>query len=412
MTLSPTRAAIVAALLLWTAHAFAMVQYALTEVTFSNKSARDCTPATIEMSGGWSLASLTNAAEEALDFRPLRTNASTVVSNNANLFSPDQNIGTTSGPWIATFTPPSHTILDHLELPLFLYTGCTHAEFGQLQGSTTEASLEATIILLNGKTSTVKSQTLTVAGTNAFTSSKQNTAIFDFEPQAVTQLKVRIRRLDGTDGINAGLTRLVVGCYTATPETVTFSNKTACSIDLSGGWALSEKSHPFQTTGTVGGSLSLLTPNANVGVGTPWQVTFAAPKARAVAAVGFSVVMFNSKGGTQTASSANRRVKFTVEALGSDGTVLGTATSKELSLTGNNTTEASKTVKLAFPTALEQVAKLRITATRGEKANKGCFYGLKQLQVAAPLTLDAVIAPPESAPARPSPLSRYGRHLR
>ena len=122
--------------------------------------------------------------------------------------------------------------------------------------------------------------------------------------------------------------------------------------------------------------------------------------------------MFNSKGGTQTESAANRRVKFSVEALGSDGTVLGTATSKELRLTGNNTTEASKEVKLAFPTALENVAKLRITATRGQTANKGCFYGLKQLHVAAPLPLDAVIAPPESAPARPRPLSRYGRHLR
>ncbi|MGN0887009.1 MAG: hypothetical protein ACI4RT_08450 [Candidatus Spyradenecus sp.] len=400
MILPLTRMAMVASLLLWAAQLFAMVQYARTEVTFSNKSARGCTPATIEMTGGWTLASLTNAAEEAIDFRPLRINEKTLHAKDGTLFSPDQNIGTTAGPWIASFTPPSHAIIDRVELPLFLYTGCTNSEFGLLQGPTAEAVLEATLILIDGKKSTVKTKTFKVVGTNTFTSSEQNTPVFEFAPQAVTQLSLQLRRLDGASGINAGLTKLVFGCYTATPETVSFINKTATSIDLSGGWSLIERSHPFQTEGTVGGSLSILTPNANVGAGTPWSVTLAAPKARTVASVGLSIVMFNRVGGTQTASSNNRKVKFTVEALGGDGSVLGSATSEELSLTGNNTNEVGKRVTLSFAQAIDGVAQLRIIAARGEAETKGCFYGLKRLQVAGPLTLDAIVAPEEKPPQR------------
>ena len=50
---------------------------------------------------------------------------------------------------------------------------------------------------------------------------------------------------------------------------------------------------PFQTIGSMGGSLLLLTSNANVGAGAPRHVTFAVPKACFVASVGFSVIMFN-----------------------------------------------------------------------------------------------------------------------
>lgn len=406
-----TRMAAVASLLLWATQLVAMVQYALTEVSFANKSARGCTPATIEMTGGWSLASLTNAAEEAIDFRPLHMDEKTLHAKDGTLFSPDQNIGTTSGAWIATFTPPSHAIIDRVELPLFLYTGCTNAAFGLLQGPTAEATLEATLILIDGAKSSVQTKTFRVVGTNDFNTSEQNTPIFEFAPQTVTQVKLQLRRKDGTNGINAGLTKLVFGCYTATPETVSFANKTTTTIDISGGWTLSERSHPFQTLGTVGGSLSLLTPNANVGAGEPWTVTLAAPKARTVASVGLSIVMFNQGGGVQTASSSNRKVMFTVEALGRDGSVLGSASSQELSLTGNKTTEARKTVTLSFAKAIDGVAQLKITASRGNAETKGSFYGLKQFQVAGPLTLDAMVAPEEKKSDRPCRIPPYIRHM-
>lgn len=50
-----------------------------------------------------------------------------------------------------------------------------------------------------------------------------------------------------------------------------------------------------------------------------------------------------------------------VEALGVDGTVLGIVTSEELGFMGNHTTDASKEVKPSVASAIDNVAKRRIT---------------------------------------------------
>lgn len=398
MKLPLTRAAVAASLLLWATHALASVDYAVADVTFSGKSGTGVTPATISMTGGWSLASLTNQSGTGIDFRPLcNKNSTTPVSEDPTLFSPDQNIKTGEGPWIATFKAPGGTVLDHIELPIFLYTGGTNATSGNPQGNTATATLGAKVTLIHNDSSTeLTEQTFAVAGTNAFTAC--TTCTFDFAPQSVTAVKIQIRRTDGTDGMNAGLTKLTFGSYTATPETVTFSSKTADSITLSGRWSLSDKSCGFQTNGNVGQTNSL-TPNANVGSGTPWNVTFDAPATRTVSSVGFGVVMFNSSGDKQTSAAANRKVKFTVDALGEDGTSLGTATSGELSLTGNNsTTTAVSTPTITFTNPIEHVKKLKITATRGESETNGCYFGLTQLQVASPPAIAEGSAPTVNLP--------------
>lgn len=405
MKLPLTRAAVAASLLLWATHALASVQYAVSDVTFSNKSARGTTPATIEMSDGWSLASLTNQSGSPIDFRPLRTNASTVATNDASIFSPDQNIKSTEGPWVATFNAPKGTVLDHIELPIILYNGGTDtSEYGLPQSNTASTTLTATVTLIHGETRTVLTKArFSVRGTGAYTptgtyngNAIDNTQIFDFTPRAVTAIEIKIVQ-NSTDGMNAGLTKLVFGSYTATPETVTFSNKRADSIDLSGGWSLSAKSHNFQISGEVGQTNSL-TPNANVGSGTPWNVTFEASTARTVSSVSFGVVMFNNSGNKQTSAAANRKVKFTVDALGVDDSVLATATSDELSLTGNNTTDARATPTITFTNPIEHVKKLKITATRGESETNGCFFGLTQLQVASPPAIAEGSAPTVNLP--------------
>lgn len=403
MKLPLTRAAVAASLLLWATHVFASVQYAVTDVTFSNKSA-----ATIDMSDGWSLASLTNQSGEPIDFRPLRTNATTVAPNNGSLFSPDQNINSLEGPWVATFNAPANTVIDHLELPIILYTGATDdSAYGLPQTNKASTTLTATVTLININGGTRKVLTkagFSVRGTGDFSPTGtynsepfDNTQIFDFTPQAVTSIEVKIVQ-DADSGMNAGLSKLVFGGYTATPETVTFSSKTTTSITLSGGWTLTDKSHNFQTSGAVG-QTSSLTPNANVSADTPWYVTFAAPEARTVSAVSFGVVMFNSSGGVQSAK-VTRTIRFTVDAFGEDSTKLGTATSGDLTLTGNSTTEARETPTITFENPIENVKKLKITVSAPTPdSNKGCYFGLTQLQVTSPLTITEGAEPTTNLPA-------------
>ena len=375
---------------LWAAASlWAGMSYEAQAVTFSEKSGSGVTPATITMSGGWALASLTNQAGEAIDFRPLSDS-----SANGTTFTPDQNIKSSEGPWVATFRPPAGAVLDFISLPIMLYSGATGAASGGAQGNSASTTLTVTL-KLNGE-ETGQSRTLPVTGNGAFTA--VDTVRFDFAPRAVETVEVRIVQNDDK-GMNAGLTGLGAGLYAVADEVIAFSGKTATSATLTEGWSLTARSCDFQTSGAIGGTRTILTPNENVGNGGTWSLTFAAPTTEPVREVGFDVVMFNSSGIAQS-SGTTRTVQFTVEALDADGTtVLGTvATATDLLLTSSGTTATATngSIRLAFASPVT-ASRFKITAQRGtntqENAQLGCYYGLSALRVLRQVTVVTGEAP-------------------
>ncbi|MCI6589514.1 MAG: hypothetical protein MSB12_00150 [Lentisphaeraceae bacterium] len=379
---------------LWAAASlWAGMSYEAQAVTFSEKSGSGVTPATITMSGGWALASLTNQAGEAIGFRPL-----SVSSANGTTFTPDQNIKSSEGPWVATFRPPAGAVLDFISLPIMLYSGATGATSGGAQGNSASTTLTVTL-KLNGE-ETGQSRTLPVTGNGAFTAVA--TVRFDFAPRAVETVEVRIVQNADT-GMNAGLTGLGAGLYAVADEAIAFSGKTAIGATLTEGWSLAAQSCDFKTTASgnnpIATNLTILTPDANVGEGTDWSLTFAAPTLEPVREVGFDVVMFNSSGIAQT-SGTTRTVQFTVEALDADGTtVLDTvASAADLLLTSSGTTATAEngSIRLAF-TSPVTASRFKITAQRGtntqENAQLGCYYGLSALRVLRQVTVVTGEAP-------------------
>ena len=364
---------------LWAAASlWAGMRYEAQAVTFSEKSGREVTPATITMSGGWALASLTNQAGEAIDFRPLSDS-----SANGTTFTPDQNIKSSEGPWVATFRPPAGAVLDFISLPIMLYTGATNEASGGAQGSSASTTLTVTL-KLNGEETGQK--TLPVTGNGTFTAVA--TVRFDFAPQAVETVEVRIVQNDDT-GMNAGLTGLGAGLYAVADEAITFSGKTATGATLTEGWCLAARSCDFQTSGVVGGTGTILTPNENVGNGGTWSLTFAAPTLEPVREVGFDVVMFNASGATQ-GSTVTRSVQFTVEALDAAGVSVASATDTQ-SLTGTGLTASAGSFRLAFATPAA-AAFLKVTAAQGATTD-GCYYGLSALRVLRQVTVVTGEAP-------------------
>lgn len=375
---------------LWAAASlWAGMSYEAQAVTFSEKSGSGVTPATITMSGGWALASLTNQAGTAIDFRPLSDS-----SANGTTFTPDQNIKSSEGPWVATFRPPAGAVLDFISLPIMLYSGPTGSASGGAQGIGASTTLTVTL-KLNGE-ETGQSRTLPVTGNGDFTA--VDTVRFDFAPRAVETVEVRIVQNSDT-GMNAGLTGLGAGLYAVADEVIAFSGKTATSATLTEGWSLTARSCDFQTSGAIGGTRTILTPNENVGNGGTWSLTFAAPTTEPVREVGFDVVMFNSSGIAQS-SGTTRTVQFTVEALDADGTtVLGTvASAADLLLTSSGTTATATngSIRLAFASPVT-ASRFKITAQRGtntqENAQLGCYYGLSALRVLRQVTVVTGEAP-------------------
>lgn len=365
---------------LWAAASlWAGMSYEAQAVTFSEKSGSGVTPATIAMSGGWALASLTNQAGVPIDFRPLSDS-----SANGTTFTPDQNIKSSEGPWVATFRPPAGAVLDFISLPVMLYSGPTNEASGGVQGSSASTTLTVTL-KLNGE-ETGQSRTLPVTGNGDFTA--VDTVRFDFAPRAVETVEVRIVQNDDK-GMNAGLTGLGAGLYAVADEAIAFSGKTATGATLTEGWSLAARTCDFQTSGAVGGTGTILTPNANVGSGTPWSLTFAAPTAEPVREVGFDVVMFNASGAAQ-GSTVTRSVQFTVEALDVAGVSVASATDTQ-SLTGTGSTALAGSFRLAFATPAA-AAFLKVTAAQGATTD-GCFYGLSALRVLRQVTVVTGEAP-------------------
>lgn len=365
---------------LWAAASlWAGMSYEAQAVTFSAKSGSGVTPATITMSGGWALASLTNQAGEAIDFRSLSDSPA-----DGTTFTPDQNIKSSEGPWVATFRPPAGAVLDFISLPIMLYSGATNSTSGGAQGPNASTALTVTL-KLNGE-AIGQPVTLQVAGNNAFTAVA--TARFDFAPRAVETVEVRIVQNSDT-GMNAGLTGLGAGLYAVADEVIAFSGKTATSATLTEGWSLTARSCDFQTSGAIGGTRTILTPNANVGTGTPWSLTFAAPTLEPVREVGFDVVMFNASGAAQ-GSNVTRSVQFTVEALDAAGVKMASATDTQ-SLTGTGSTALAGSFRLAFATPAA-AASLKVTAAQGATTD-GCYYGLSALRVLRQVTVVTGEAP-------------------
>lgn len=178
-------------------------------------------------------------------------------------------------------------------------------------------------------------------------------------------------------------------------EQVTFSNKTANSIDLSDGWSLASLKKTDGTTdvsqmttesGAVSQVATYFTPNINVGSGSgaPWVATFSAPEGgRCMDAVTFNFITFNGSGGVQTSggNAANIKFDFTLSyvTLAGETFEVGTITGANLAGTGDAVPEnAEQTFTFSKPVMVKQ---LILKADRNETYSSGCFVGLSSFAV-------------------------------
>ena len=178
-------------------------------------------------------------------------------------------------------------------------------------------------------------------------------------------------------------------------EPVTFSNKTANSIDLSDGWSLASLKKTDGTTDiqqmtTAGGTVSQVatyfTPNINVGSGSgaPWVATFSAPEGgRCMDEVTFNFITFNGSGGVQTSggNAANIKFDFTLSyvTLAGETVEVGTITGANLAGTGDAVPEnAVQTFTFSKPAMVKQ---LILKADRNTSYSSGCFVGLSSFAV-------------------------------
>ena len=176
-------------------------------------------------------------------------------------------------------------------------------------------------------------------------------------------------------------------------EQVTFSNKTANSIDLSDGWSLASLKKTDgttdvsqMTTGTVSQEATYFTPNINVGSGSgaPWVATFSAPEGgRCMDAVTFNFITFNGSGGVQSSggTAANIKFDFTLSyvTLAGETVEVGTITGANLAGTGNAVPDnAEQTFTFSKPAMVKQ---LILKADRNASYSSGCFVGLSSFAV-------------------------------
>lgn len=176
-------------------------------------------------------------------------------------------------------------------------------------------------------------------------------------------------------------------------EPVTFSNKTANSIDLSDGWSLASLKKTDGTTeisqmmgsGAVSQVATYFTPSINVGSGSgaPWVATFSAPEGgRCMDAVTFNFITFNGSGDVQpsTGSAAEIKFDFTLSyvTLADETVEVGTITGANLA--GSDKAVPNNAVQTFTFSKPAMVKQLILKADRNESYSKGCFVGLSSFE--------------------------------
>lgn len=373
------------------------VSYEQEPVTFSNKTANS-----IDLSGGWSLASL-KKTDGTTDVSQMTTGT---VSQEATYFTPNINVGSGSGaPWVATFSAPEGGLcMDAVTFNFITFNGSGGAQSSGGTAANIKFDFTLSYVTLAGETVEVGTITgANLAGTgNAVPENAEQTFTFS-KPVMVKQLILKADRnasyssgcfvgLSSFEtGTYRGISAICEGTYGATPSTITFSdaNTTDNTITLSNGWSLESltandanntaatlKNLNDNTSYTIDettyNEAQLFAPDRNVCSGNPWKATFVAPDGGVVmSAIKLAGPRYNNSGGSQ-GNDVSRLVKFTV--YDQEGNELATTGD----ITTNGATFTTDPLTFAAPTL---VTKLIIVAEKGENEQNGCFHGLAKIDL-------------------------------
>ena len=373
------------------------VSYEQEPVTFRNKTANS-----IDLSGGWSLASL-KKTDGTTDIQQMTTETG-VVSQVATYFTPNINVGSGSGaPWVATFSAPEGGLcMDEVTFNFITFNSGGNAQ----NTSATSIKFDFTLSYVTLADETVEVGTITganLAGSgNAVPENAVQTFTFS-KPAMVKQLILKAdRNASYSSGCYVGLSSFETGTYRgisairegtygATLSTITFSdaNTTNNTITLSNGWSLESltandanntaatlkdlnDNTSYTIDGTTYNEAQLFAPDRNVCSGNPWKATFVAPDGGVVmSAIKLAGPRYNNSGGSQ-GDDVYRLVKFTV--YDQEGNELATTGDIER----NGATFTTDTLTFAAPTL---VTKLIIVAEKGENEQNGCFHGLAKIDL-------------------------------
>ena len=377
------------------------VSYEQEQVTFSNKTANS-----IDLSGGWSLASL-KKTDGTTDVSQMTTESG-AVSQVATYFTPNINVGSGSadnrGPWVATFSAPEGgRCMDAVTFNFITFNGSGGVQTSGGNAANIKFDFTLSYVTLAGETVGVGTITgANLAGTgDAVPENAVQTFTFS-KPAMVKQLILKAdRNTSYSSGCFVGLSSFAVGTYRgisaicedtygAIPSTITFSdaNTTDNTITLSNGWSLEsltandanntaatlknlDDNTSYTIDETTYNEAQLFAPDRNVCSGNPWKATFVAPDGGVVmSAIKLAGPRYNNGGGSQ-GNDVRRVVKFTV--YDQEG--------YELATTGDIETNGATftTDTLTFTPTL--VTKLIIVAEKGENEQYGCFHGLAKIDL-------------------------------
>ncbi|MGN0874433.1 MAG: PEP-CTERM sorting domain-containing protein [Akkermansia sp.] len=143
----------------------------------------------------------------------------------------------------------------------------------------------------------------------------------------------------------------------------------------------------LQTSGAAGTDASVLTPNSNVGTGSPWTLTMAYSSGSAaiepeIASITLSVVLFASSGQYQSdkANWGEGSIGFTTSLTNSDNsTTLGTFTGSLTPGTGQGSTPYIVTLTPTSPVSLADNTDFKVTLALTNNLSAGTFVGLNSI---------------------------------
>lgn len=142
----------------------------------------------------------------------------------------------------------------------------------------------------------------------------------------------------------------------------------------------------LQTSGEAGTDTSVLTPNSNVGSGSPWTLTMAYSSGSAaiepeIASITLSVVLFASDGRYQsTSASWDGTIGFATTLTNSDGSItLGTFSGSLKPEAGQEDLPYIVTLTPTSPVFLADNTDFKVTLALTDKLSAGTFVGLNSI---------------------------------
>lgn len=143
----------------------------------------------------------------------------------------------------------------------------------------------------------------------------------------------------------------------------------------------------LQTSGAAGTNASVLTPNSNVGSGSPWTLTMAYSSGSAaaiepeIASITLSVVLFASDGQYQsTYAKWTGTIDFATTLTNRDGSItLGTFTGSLTPGTGQGFIPYIVTLTPTSPVSLADNSDFKVTLALTDKLSAGTFVGLNSI---------------------------------